>query len=163
VNRVMTELIPRFAERPDWQLLFATGTAHHDKVMSALKGVPTNVKVLPFIHDMPSILPMADAVITRAGGATLAEICSLGLASILIPSPYVTANHQEENARRLVEQGAAVMLREGDLSPTQLWQELVQLLDTDAGQNVRQRAKAIATPDAVERLARIVEQTLNLV
>jgi UDP-N-acetylglucosamine--N-acetylmuramyl-(pentapeptide) pyrophosphoryl-undecaprenol N-acetylglucosamine transferase len=163
VNHVMTQLIPRFAARPDWQLLFATGSAHHDKVMSGLSGIPKNVKVLPFIHDMPSILPMADAVITRAGGATLAEICSLGLASILIPSPYVTANHQEENARRLVEKGAAVMLKESELSPSRLWEELLRLLDTNSGENIRKRAKDIATPDAVDRLAKIVEQTLNLV
>ncbi|MCL6594464.1 MAG: undecaprenyldiphospho-muramoylpentapeptide beta-N-acetylglucosaminyltransferase, partial [Alicyclobacillus sp.] len=158
VNRVWLELLPRFAERPDWGLLYVTGQAHYAQVSAAVEaaGVPANVRLVPFIDDMPPVLRQAAVVVTRAGSSTLAEICALGLAAVLIPSPYVTANHQEENARRLVERGAARMIRESDLTAAQLWQELTSLLDDGGAVKLRQAAKALATPQAAADLCELV-------
>ncbi|MCL6515378.1 undecaprenyldiphospho-muramoylpentapeptide beta-N-acetylglucosaminyltransferase [Alicyclobacillus sp.] len=160
VNRVITGLIPRFAQRPTWQLLYVTGGAHYDEVSEEIRrsheAVPDNVRVVPFIHDMPPVLRQASVVITRAGSATLAEICALGLASILIPSPYVTANHQEENAMRLAERGAALVIRERELTPDGLWAALGRVLDGGEGVRMRDAARAMATPRAVEDLFQLV-------
>ena len=57
--------------------------------------------IKPFIHNMPEYLAGMDLIVARAGATTLAEITSLGIPSILIPSPYVTNNHQEKNARAI--------------------------------------------------------------
>ncbi|WP_026961665.1 undecaprenyldiphospho-muramoylpentapeptide beta-N-acetylglucosaminyltransferase [Alicyclobacillus herbarius] len=156
VNRVMVDWIPSFHARPDWQLFYVTGEAHYDSVMASIPNLPSNVRLFPFIDDMPSLLPQADVVVTRAGGATLAEICALGLASILIPSPYVTANHQEENAMRLVERGAAVMVRESELSAGRLGEEVAKILEQGAGLTLRENARRLATPRAVEDLYGLV-------
>ncbi|MBX5435587.1 MAG: undecaprenyldiphospho-muramoylpentapeptide beta-N-acetylglucosaminyltransferase [Alicyclobacillaceae bacterium] len=156
VNEVVVELIPRFRTRPKWQFLYVTGEAHHERIASRLSTRPDNVRVVPFLYDMPQVMSAADVVITRAGGATLAEICALGVAAVLIPSPFVTDNHQEENARRLAERGAARMIRESDLTPQRLWDELSDLLDGGSAAPMRHAARALATPDAVDRLYEVV-------
>ncbi|MCL6453071.1 MAG: undecaprenyldiphospho-muramoylpentapeptide beta-N-acetylglucosaminyltransferase [Alicyclobacillus sp.] len=156
VNAAVREIVPRFAHRPGWRLLYVTGEAHYQSFCEALPKLPHNVAVVPFLHDMPSVLRCASAVVTRAGGATLSEICALGLASILIPSPYVTANHQEENAKRLAAEQAAVMLREAELSPDALWAQLDRVLETSFGDELRSHALRLATPQAVASLCDLV-------
>ena len=61
-----------------------------------------NVKVVPYIKDMPAKMPKVAALVSRAGATTIAEVTALGVPTILIPSPYVTANHQVKNAQALV-------------------------------------------------------------
>ena len=65
---------------------------------------------------MPDVLAATSLVIGRAGASTLAELTSLGIPSILVPSPYVTANHQELNARWMEKEGAVVVLLEKECS-----------------------------------------------
>ncbi len=69
-----------------------------------------NQQVAPFIHDMAEVYGRADMLICRAGAMTLAEITALGKASLLIPFPFAANNHQEQNARALVQAGAAEMI-----------------------------------------------------
>jgi UDP-N-acetylglucosamine--N-acetylmuramyl-(pentapeptide) pyrophosphoryl-undecaprenol N-acetylglucosamine transferase len=161
VNEVMVRLLPRFRERPQWQLFYVTGEAHYEQVRAAAGELPDNVRLFPFIDDLPALLPQVTAVVTRAGGATLAEICSLGLAAILIPSPYVTANHQEENAKRLADRGAAVLLREAELTPARLWQALTEVVDGRLGPSLREAARRLATPHAVEELYNTVIEAMQ--
>lgn len=156
VNRVVVELMGQFSSRPDWRVIFVTGEKHFRSISGLLPNLPNHISVLPFIYDMPSLLPSVNVVVTRAGSATLAEICSLGVASILIPSPYVTANHQEENAKRLSEKNAAILLREQDLTKDTLWASLIHVVDNGAGQVIRDNAKRLATPNAAEDLYQLI-------
>jgi len=160
VNEVLLRLLPKFFERPDWHLLYVTGEAHYERICSQAPKELANVDLVPFIYDMPAVMKRADVAVTRAGGATMAEICALGVPSILIPSPFVTANHQEENARRLADQGAACMLKEAELTPERLWQELSTLLDTETGPIMRDRALQAATPNAVADLYALVIEAI---
>lgn len=161
VNQVVTQLLPDFAERSEWRVLFVTGDKHYEQIVRQAKTLPDHLTVLPFIHDMPCILPSADLVISRAGSSTIAEICALGIPSILIPSPYVTANHQEENALRLVEQGAARMIREAELTKDRLWAEIVEVMDGNCGPVMRDGAKQLATPRAVESLYQVMMEVMK--
>lgn len=68
--------------------------------------------VRQYIYDMAVVMAAADLVISRAGASTLSEVTALGMPTILVPSPYVVANHQEKNARLLESHGGAVMLTE---------------------------------------------------
>ena len=92
-----------------------------------LSGNPKNVVVKPFVHNMPQVLAGTDLTVARAGATTLAELTSLGIPSILIPSPYVTNNHQEKNARSLSDHGAAKLFLEKDLKGM-LLEEIDQIL-----------------------------------
>ncbi|HHW54154.1 MAG TPA: undecaprenyldiphospho-muramoylpentapeptide beta-N-acetylglucosaminyltransferase, partial [Firmicutes bacterium] len=91
-----------------------------------------NIIIKPYLHDMPAGLAAADLVIARAGATTLAELTARGVPAILIPSPYVTGNHQEHNARLLEREGAALVIRERDLAAGSLAKQVRKLLQDPA-------------------------------
>ncbi len=123
----------------------------------AAAGLP--VQVEPFIADMAQAYAWADLVLARAGALTLAELAAAGLPAILVPYPHAVDDHQSANARSFVEAGAARMLPE---SPTLAAELALQLgeLGRDAAQRqaMAEAARALARPEAAERLAEIVLQ-----
>jgi len=103
---------------------------------------------------MPEVLAASSLVISRSGASMLAEITALGVPSILVPSPNVTHNHQEANARSLAEAGAAVMIVERELSGDRLAREIARVMgDENVRLAMSKAAKALATPDSAERIA----------
>ena len=102
------------------QLLWQTGEKEFGLYKKFHGQFNEKVKVLPYIDDMMSAYASADLVVSRAGAITIAEITACGLPAIYIPLPTATANHQEHNARSLVNAGAAIMILEKDLKPADL-------------------------------------------
>ncbi|HEX5727479.1 MAG TPA: UDP-N-acetylglucosamine--N-acetylmuramyl-(pentapeptide) pyrophosphoryl-undecaprenol N-acetylglucosamine transferase [Longimicrobiaceae bacterium] len=146
-----------------FELLWATGPAHHDGVAARLAelGAPAWVKALPYIRDMPHALAAADFAVARAGAMSLAELCAWGRPPILVPLPHAAADHQRHNAVALVEAGAALMVTEDELSPGRLWGEVRGLAESaERRQALAQRARERGRPDAADRivaeLARLV-------
>ena len=118
---------------------------------------PQTTDLRPYINDMGLVMTAADLIISRAGGSTLAEITNTGTASILVPSPNVTANQQEKNAAELQKHGAAIMLRESECSGAALYEETKRLLtDEKRLAAVAKRAKELGRPKAREKIAEIV-------
>jgi UDP-N-acetylglucosamine--N-acetylmuramyl-(pentapeptide) pyrophosphoryl-undecaprenol N-acetylglucosamine transferase len=144
--------------------LYVTGDAHFDEVKKEVElvGNPQNVIIQPFIHNMPEVLAGIDLVVSRAGATTLAELTSLGVPSILIPSPYVTNNHQEKNARSLVVQGAAELLIEKDLNKQSLIQSIDRvLLDKEKLAGMKKKAKKMGVPDSATRLYKLMKELIK--
>jgi hypothetical protein len=111
-----------------------------------------NIRLLPFISDMPSQMAAADVVIARAGAMTVSELAQAGRAAILVPSPNVTGNHQYKNARVLSDAGAAVLLREEEL-PLMLCNTVERLLSNEVERAALSRAiRSFATPEAGARI-----------
>lgn len=111
----------------------------------------------PYINDMGTVMTAADLIVSRAGGSTLAEITNTGTASILVPSPNVTANQQEKNALELQKSGAAVMLREEEATGERLYALAKELLlDKKRLASISENAKKIGRSDARERIAEII-------
>ena len=97
-------------------------------------------------------------LISRAGAITLAEICAAGRASLLVPLA-ISKGHQVDNARLLVEAGAAEMVRSDDLSPERLAAALETLLaDGDRLAAMGRAARALARPRAAAEIADRVEE-----
>jgi UDP-N-acetylglucosamine--N-acetylmuramyl-(pentapeptide) pyrophosphoryl-undecaprenol N-acetylglucosamine transferase len=108
-----------------------------------------------FLNDMPAQYAAADVVLARAG-TTTAEICAAGKASVLVPLPTAADDHQRENAEVLAQAGAARMLLQRDCTPESLLEALVELLaDPGAREAMSSRARALARPGALERIAAI--------
>ncbi|MFI3251311.1 MAG: undecaprenyldiphospho-muramoylpentapeptide beta-N-acetylglucosaminyltransferase [Eubacteriales bacterium] len=86
------------------------------------------IELREYIYDMPLVMAAADLVLCRAGASTIAELTALQKPAILVPSPNVTANHQEKNARLLSDQGAAILLKEDFCTSANLYQTTETLL-----------------------------------
>ena len=106
-----------------------------------------------FIYDMPRVTAAADLMICRAGAATLAEAAASATPCILVPSPNVTDNHQEKNARVFEQAGAAVLLREADCDGDSLFETAAALLGApEKLRAMRAAAASLAVVDAAERI-----------
>ena len=101
--------------KKNYEILFVTGNSSYDEINSKI-GKSSNIKVVPYIKDMPEVLKFTDIIISRAGATTISEILSLGLVSILIPSPYVANNHQYYNALDLANMKVSELIEEKDLN-----------------------------------------------
>ena len=92
----LKKLIPMFSNKA-YQVLVITGKSYFDDYKNI--ELADNVKVVPFMEELINLLKDSDLIVSRAGASTIAEITAIGLPAILVPSPYVTNNHQYKNAR----------------------------------------------------------------
>lgn len=110
-----------------------------------------------YIYDMPTLMAAADLVIGRAGASTLNEIAASGTPCIIVPSPNVTNNHQEKNARVLADRGAAQVIQESDCTAQVLFSEAKTLLEDQARQRAMRRALLnLAVVDSAERICQAI-------
>ena len=158
VNKAMIELIAKLAPKNECQFIHATGhsgTWVTDELNA--KGIDpekfSNVTIREYIDDMSRCMAACDIFINRAGASTLSEIQALGKPSILIPSPYVAENHQFHNAMTLVNNDAAVVIEEKDLTGERLLNEVQNMLDNrEKLDKMGKNAKAMAVSDAAKRI-----------
>lgn len=127
ISNRMKEILLKFNNK-DYEVLFVTGKSYYDDYKN-LSNVPQNVKIVPYLDDMLGVLKVVDLMVTRAGASTIAEITSIGIPTIFIPSPYVTNNHQLENAKVLEKEKAAVIIEEKDLSSDLLIKNIDDILN----------------------------------
>jgi UDP-N-acetylglucosamine--N-acetylmuramyl-(pentapeptide) pyrophosphoryl-undecaprenol N-acetylglucosamine transferase len=162
INDAVLKSLVHLGQKP-YQVLYVTGDAHYESVKKEVEliGNPKNVVIKPFVHNMPEILASTDLTVARAGATTLAELTSLGIPSILIPSPYVTNNHQEKNARALSDHQAARVLLEKDLTDQKLIKEIDNiLLDKEKLLEMKKAAKQLGMPDAAQRLYLLMKEII---
>lgn len=116
-----------------FQLLIITGNKQYDNFIKTLEKekiiLSNSTKIIAYCHNMADVYAAADIIICRAGAITLAEITAKGVASILIPSPNVTNNHQEYNARVLEKGKAAYVILEKDLNAEILKDKINYILE----------------------------------
>jgi UDP-N-acetylglucosamine--N-acetylmuramyl-(pentapeptide) pyrophosphoryl-undecaprenol N-acetylglucosamine transferase len=135
-----------------------TGERDYPAVRTAYARRGINAEVLPFIEDMPARLAAADLAICRAGASTVAELCAAGRASILVPFPEATDQHQLRNAEALVSAGAARLLAQSQLSGERLAAEVAVLLrQPERLREIGAAARALARADAAARIADVIE------
>lgn len=163
INDAVVEMLPELKKK-NYQVLYVTGEVHFDAVMNQVKqaGNPKNVHIKPFIHNMPEVLSGVDLVVSRAGATSIAEFTSLGIPSILIPSPYVTNNHQEKNARSLDSSGAAEIILERDLNGKILLEKIDQIVtDENCLKSMKQASQKLGIQDAGTRLYKVCESLIT--
>jgi UDP-N-acetylglucosamine--N-acetylmuramyl-(pentapeptide) pyrophosphoryl-undecaprenol N-acetylglucosamine transferase len=129
-----------------------------DGVVAAYRQAQIAAEVAAFFRDLPERMAGAHLVVGRSGASTVAELTVIGRPSILVPLPHALDNDQLQNARRLAESGAAWCIEQKDLSPQRLAHDLGALLDDPARvAAAAAAAKGLGRPDAVGRLADLVE------
>ena len=139
--------------------MFVTGNTYYEKVKN-LK-VPENVKIKPFIYELPSLMKVTDLIITRAGASTMSEILVLNVPSIFVPSPYVTNNHQYKNAMDLVEKNAGLILEEKDFTKD----NIINLIDKTLSNKeqydtIKNNLKELGIKDSSTRIYEVLKEMI---
>ncbi len=151
INEKITASLKQIAGLKKCAVVWQAGLNNVESI-SSNNSIPDNVHVKGFLDDVYAYIQHADVVISRAGASTLAELLAFGKASILVPFPFATANHQEHNARVLEKAGAAWV--ELDNAPNELWTKVMKLLGNPAKlEDMQQKAKQMGMPDAADRIA----------
>ncbi|MDQ2086878.1 undecaprenyldiphospho-muramoylpentapeptide beta-N-acetylglucosaminyltransferase [Herbivorax sp. ANBcel31] len=163
INKEVSELIQKHGKEIGFKLLFATGDVQYKKIYEDLKEYQSeNINVVPYIYDMSNVMAAADLVVSRAGAITISELTALNVPSILIPSPYVTANHQEHNARALEEGGAAIVILEKDVTSDILYNQIMSLAqDKNCLKKMSSNAGKIAITDAIDKIYLMIRELVK--
>ena len=120
-----------------------------------------SLDVREYIYNMPEVMSAADVVISRAGASACNEIAASGTPCVLIPSPNVTDNHQEKNARAVAEKGGAVVMLEKDCTAQALWETVSSILeDADNYEKMCVAIRSACVLDSTERICDIMEQLI---
>ncbi len=120
---------------------------------SAYADAGIDATLTAFIDDMAEAYAWADLVVCRAGALTVAELCAVGLPALLVPFPHAVDDHQTANARPMADAGAAQVLSEAELTEHSMADCLREWLsDRAALRNRAEKARALATPDSLDRI-----------
>lgn len=168
MNRQMVEFLRLEAEEKPFCHVHATGNGSWSwmpgEVAEAGVDFSANpqIELKEYIYNMPELMVAADLVISRAGASSLNEIAASGTPSIIVPSPNVTDNHQEKNARILEQRGGAVVIRESESSGKLLYETAKSIL-ADENRAVRMSAAArnAAVLDSAERIYDLILKTVE--
>lgn len=144
------DLIPGFNDK-NYQVLIITGKSYYDNYKDI--DVSDNVKIVPFMDNLINLLKDSDLIVSRAGASTIAEITAIGLPAILVPSPYVTNNHQYKNAKELSDKGACVIVSEEDFSKDKIINEIDKLFDNkDLYDKMSKSSRKLGIDDSATRI-----------
>ena len=151
-----------------WHHIHATGSygwrwmPDYVKEQGADLSAHPDVELREYIYNMPQLMAAADLMITRAGASSLNELEAAGLPCIIVPSPNVTDNHQEKNARVLERRGAAQVILEPGLTGDALFEAAKTLLeDEPRRREMRKALQEMAVVDSAERIYRCILELAN--
>ena len=166
INETMVGVLKKLIRDNEVSLLFGTGDRNYAEYIKRLKDeeieLTDDIKVVPYINNMSTAMAAADVVVSRAGAITVSEIAALKKPAILIPSPNVVRNHQEQNARELEKNNAAVVLTEDMLTSDILYDKIIEMtLDKERLADMSRNAGKLAVTDALERIAALVEKIIK--
>jgi UDP-N-acetylglucosamine--N-acetylmuramyl-(pentapeptide) pyrophosphoryl-undecaprenol N-acetylglucosamine transferase len=151
INNAMKN-VAEYAATNDVQIIWQTGESELLPSPEVMRH--PNVKIMKYVERMDCAYAAADLVVCRSGATTLAELTRLGKPAILVPYPYAAADHQTLNAGAMVESGAAVLIRDKDVSEKLLPEIRSLLSDSARRQEMSRRSTALGKPDAGREIAR---------
>lgn len=160
INTLVLDALPLLDDvKERLRFIHQTGERDHDRVLEGYRKAGMSARVEKFIHDMPQAYAEASLLICRAGSSTLSEIAAVGRASVLVPFPFASDNHQEQNARILVHAGAAHLLIQNQATGLDLARIIRKALQDPSDLRRMERAvQAFYRPDAAKD---VVEQVTH--
>jgi len=164
INRAVRDVLPGFAERDDLQVIHLTGRSgfakeRREELEERLAGSSLLYRALDYTNRMDLVYSIADIVLARAGGSTIAELTAAGVPSVLVPFPYAAGTHQEENALRLEEFGATMVVKqEGDSADAAVVEALRLLEDAEALKSMRTGCADFYRGSAAKGIVALIEE-----
>ena len=168
MNQVMADFMKLETEDGlPYNHIHATGSYGWEWMPELVKGKGVDldggsIDMREYIYNMPTLMAAADIFISRAGASSCNEIAVSGTPCILIPSPNVTDNHQEKNARIMESRGGCVLLLERECTAQRLYEEVNALLNDSARRSAMRRALMESSmPDSADRICDIIAELAN--
>jgi UDP-N-acetylglucosamine--N-acetylmuramyl-(pentapeptide) pyrophosphoryl-undecaprenol N-acetylglucosamine transferase len=131
-----------------------SGEQHIEVLRAAYAAAGVEAECVPFISDMARRYALADVVISRSGGLTVAELAAVGVAAVLVPLPVAIADEQTHNARFLVDAGGAVLMPQAELQPERL-ADFLRRSSRERLLEMAIAARRVGRGDAAERVAEV--------
>ncbi len=158
LNETMAAHLDEF-RNADIQLLWQTGELYYKNIDSKLLASQDNhVRIVPFIRNMNDAYSIADIIVSRAGALAIAELCVVGVPTILVPFPYAAEDHQTYNAKALSTKGAAVLIPDSE-AREKLMPALMRLLENPQEcERMGQVLRTFAQPDAIDKIYQQIEE-----
>ncbi len=166
MNGILTEMLPLLQGQKHFRMIHSVGSRDYrefQRTLAERKLDPAACRVdaREYIFDMPQVMAAADLILCRAGASTLAELTYMGKPVLIVPSPNVTDNHQEKNARVLEKAGGAKVFLEGQFDAKSLLAEIERLLQNP--EELMSMSKAMASLSVPDATDKIVDKVLSLV
>ena len=153
INKAVAAQEEMIARLDDVQIVWQVGKIYHDQYKDSRLAKMKHVQVLPFIDRMDYAYCVADVIVSRAGALTISELSLVGKPSVLVPSPNVAEDHQTKNAMALVDEGAAILVKDGEAKAQMIIRAIELLRDTVAQQRLSTNLLKLAKPNAREEIA----------
>ena len=155
-DAVLAALPGLLAQLPDLEIWHQTGKGDEERVKAGYAALglgEPRARVAAFLKDMAAPYAWCDLVLCRAGATSLSELTAVGKPAVLVPFPHATDNHQEWNARALVDAGGALLLRESEWTPDALTGALTSLLQSpERLQTMSNAMRTAARPEAARTI-----------
>lgn len=166
INEAIVAALPHLVEYANQiQIVHQTGTMEVEKVQDTYErtlGSGFLYCVKPFFDTVEEIYSIADIMVCRAGGMTIAEVTACGIPAIFIPLPSQTGNNQVLNAHTVAEKGAAVVLEQGTFTVEALVKQLTNMtLDRNTHERMATASRALGKPNASNDIAKSIFLTIN--
>ena len=144
------------------QVIWQCGRFYHEEMKQKLQdaGAPKGILLYEFLKDMDLVYAAADVVISRAGALSVSELSIAGKPTIFVPSPNVAEDHQTKNAKAMVENEAAVLVKDSEAREVLINKAIALLNDAQAQSGLSEKIKALAKPNAAED---IVNEIVKLI
>lgn len=152
----------RLIRKEKAQVIWQTGSYYFKEMMERLgDNCPDNLHPMEFVSRMDLAYSIADVVISRAGAGTISELCLLGKPSVLVPSPNVAEDHQTKNAMALVDNQAALLIKDSD-SKEQLFKETYRLLgDKQRLESLSENIRKLGRPNAAKDIVDVIVEVIK--
>lgn len=158
MNKMIAGMIPLMKGQNNFCMIHAAGSMYYKEMLENLRQTAPDfesygAQVREYIYDMPRLMAAADLIMCRAGASTISELSYTGKPVIMVPSPNVTNNHQEKNARVLERSGGAKVMLEGEFDASSLLLTVQELLtDEERLGRMSEAMASLAVADATDRI-----------
>lgn len=159
MNQKLKDTLPLFKNK-DYEVVFVTGKGYYEEYKKVV--APSNVKIVSYLDNMTQVLKKTDLIVSRAGASSIAEITVLGIPNILIPSPYVTHNHQFKNAKSLEKSQATVIIEEESYDKEVLVNTIDNILnDPIRYQEFHKNVSKMGVKDSATKIYKILRNLID--
>ena len=164
INQAMIEVMKSYSTKEEHIThIHATGERYYKSLPYEDKNFDKNrCKIKAYIDNMPTLMKAADIAVCRSGAMTITELCAAGVASILIPSPNVTGNHQYMNAKLLSDHGAAEIIEEKELTSKSIIETINRLkIDKNGRKSKAKAMQRLYEPNSAKNIVKRLKLLIN--